>query len=130
MPDWHKIVTGGLTGLPLEDREKNAVIAELATHLEEKYEALRQRGAPENEAICGALSEVDNWKKLQNEIYAARSRQDIMNARTARFWLPSIVTLGLSVITLIGFALIGLKPGPFGSRLPHHDIWWARLIGP
>jgi hypothetical protein len=130
MPDWEKLVSQRLAQLALDEGERQEVIAELAGHLEEIYESLRQRGASEDEAIRGALLEVENWKHLQQEIYVARSREDIMNARTARFWLPSIVTLGLSVITLVGFALVGLKPGPFGSHLPNHEIWWARLIGP
>jgi hypothetical protein len=130
MSDWEKLVRRQLARLALDEREREEVIAELAGHLEEIYESLRRRGASDDEAIRGALSKVENWKNLAQEIYVARSREDIMNARTARFWLPSIVTLGLSVITLVCSALIGLKPGPFGSRLPHHDIWWAGLIGP
>jgi hypothetical protein len=130
MPDWQRLVRDQLVGLTLDDCEKDEVVAELAGHLEQVYEALRQNGASRGQAMRGALSQVENWNKLQKEIYVVRISEDIMNARTARFWLPSIVTLGLSVITLIGFALIGLKAGPFGSRLPHHEIWWAGLIGP
>jgi hypothetical protein len=130
MRDWQGLVGAKLAELSVDESEKKEVIAELAAHLEESYEALRRNGRPEEEAVRGALSQVENWKNLQKEIYAARRKEEIMNARTARFWFPSIVTLGLSVITLVGFAFLGLKPGPFGAHLPSHEIWWARLIGP
>jgi hypothetical protein len=51
-----------------------------------------------------------------------------MNARTSRLWIPSLVTLTASFITLVGFAFLGLKPGPLGSR-PDHENWSGHLVG-
>ena len=51
-----------------------------------------------------------------------------MNARTSRLWVPSFVTLAASVITLVAFGLLGLQPGPLGSR-PHHEEWSSHLVG-
>jgi hypothetical protein len=128
MPDWAELVGQRLANLALEERERREVIAELAGHLEETYEASRQRGASHDEAIRGALLQVDNWNQLQQEIYLARRKENVMNARTSRLWIPSLVTLTASFITLVGFAFLGLKPGPLGSR-PDHENWSGHLVG-
>ena len=125
MPDWEKVVSHRLAQLALDERERQEVIAELAGHLEETYEGLRRTGSPEREAVHHTLSQVTDWSDLQRKIY--RAKENTMNSRTRRLWLPSFVTLAASVITLIGFAFLGLKPGPLGS--PDQGIWWSHLIG-
>lgn len=139
MPDWQKLVGARLAKLQLEECEKQEVITELAGHLEDAYETLRREGLPEDQAIRRALAHVASWKDLQRKICAAKEYP--MNARTSRLWLPGFVTLVLSVFTLVGFALVGLAPGPFQSRESHtatlfrlhssdshHEIWWGQLI--
>ena len=128
MLDWEKLVSRRLAQLELEERERQEVIGELAGHLEEIYEAIRQKGASHDDASRAALLQVDNWNKLQREIYVARTKEKAMNARTSRLWVPSFVTLAASVITLVAFGLLGLPPGPLGSR-PHHEEWSSHLIG-
>jgi hypothetical protein len=128
MRDWEKVVGERLALLSLEERERREVIAELAGHLEEIYEASRQRGASDDEAIRCALLQVENWDKLQRQIHAARRKENAMNARTSRLWLPSLLTLAASFITLVAFGFLGLPPGPLGSR-PHHEEWSSHLIG-
>ena len=123
MPDWQKIVLRELAGLRLDDGDKQEVIEELADHLEDAYEALRRQGLPEDDAVRRALSQVQNWNDLQRKIRAAK--EDPMNARTSRLWLPSLVTLALSLITLIVAGELGLKPGPLGSHAlkSHYGIY-------
>ena len=128
MPDWEKLVSDRLAQLALEERERQEVIAELAGHLEEIYEGSRGKGASHDEAIRRALLQVDDWKKLRQEIYVARTKENPMNARTSRLWVPSFVTLAASVITSVAFGRLGLQPGPLGSR-PHHEEWSSHLIG-
>ena len=99
-----------------DGRERLEVITELAGHLEETYEALRRSGLPEREALHRALSQVTNWSDLWREICRARAKENIMNPRTSRLWLPSFVTLAASIITLVAVGFLGLQPGPLGSR--------------
>jgi hypothetical protein len=127
MPDWEKLVSSRLAHLALEERERQEVITELAGHLEEIYEGLRREGLPEREAVYHALSQVTDWSDLQRKIYCARAKENIMNPRTSRLWLPSLVTLTASFITLVAFGFLGLPPGPLGSR-PHHEEWSSHLI--
>jgi hypothetical protein len=100
---------------------------ELAGHLEETYEALRRSGASHDDAIRRAQLQVDDWNKLQQQIYVARTKENTMNPRTSRLWLPSLVTLEAWFITLVAFGFLGLPPGPLGSR-PHHEEWSSHLI--
>jgi len=128
MRDWDKVVGGRLALLSLEERERREVIAELAGHLEEIYEASRHTGDSDDEAIRCALLQVENWDKLQRQIHVARRKENAMNARASRLWLPSLLTLAASFITLVAFGFLGLPPGPLGSR-PHHEEWSSHLIG-
>jgi hypothetical protein len=127
MPDWQNVVREQLAGLNLGHKEEDEVIAELAGHLEETYEALRRGGLPEREAAHRALSQVTNWSDLKREIDCARAKENSMNPRTSRLWLPSLVTLAASFIALVAFGFLGLPPGPLGSR-PHHEEWSSHLI--
>jgi hypothetical protein len=111
MPDWQKIVRDQLDDLPLDDSDRNDVIAELAGHLEEVYEALLKVGVLEAEAVRRAMLTVRDWKDLQRKIYLTR-RENTMNRRSARFWLPSLITLVLSVGLMVLLGFLGLKPGP------------------
>src|ERR1700686_947727 len=116
MPDWDKRFIDRLAQPALGERERQEVITELAGHLEETYEALRRNGFPEREAVHRALSQVTNWSDLQRKIYCARAKENIMNPRTSRVWLPSFATLAASIITLVAVDFLGLQPGPLGSR--------------
>jgi hypothetical protein len=127
MPDWQKAVREQLAGLNLGHAEEDEVIAELAGHLEETYEALRRDGLPEREAVRQSLLQVRNWSDLRRNIYCARVKENTMNPRTSRLWLPSLVTLAASFITLVAFGFLGLQPGPLGSR-PHHEEWSSHII--
>lgn len=120
MPDWREFVNEQLAGLQLVDCEREDVIAELADHLGQTYEVLRQTGASERDAIHGALLQVENWNELQRQIYVARTKESAVNPRTSRLWLPSFVALAISMVSQIGFGLLGLGPGPLGLR-PDHE---------
>ena len=126
MPDWEKLVGERLALLALGERERQEVIAELAGHLEETYERFLRDGLPEREAIHRALSQVPNWNDLQRKIHSAKENR--MNSRTSRLWLPSLLTLAASFIALVAFGFLGLPPGPLGSR-PHHEEWSSHIIG-
>jgi hypothetical protein len=128
MPDWQKLVSHQLAHLGLAECERQEIITELAGHLEETYESLLRDGLPDGEAVRRALSQVTNWTDLQRKIYCSRTKENTMNARTSRLWLPSFVTLAASIITLVAFGFLGLQPGPLGSR-PHHEEWSSHLIG-
>jgi hypothetical protein len=110
MPDWQELVRQRLRGLGLDAGEKEEIYAELASHLEETYEALLRRGMTESEAIDRALSLAGDWRDLQKEIYSAKMRKDTMTNRVRQIWLPGFVTLVLTTVILVVTQIVGLKP--------------------
>src|SRR5215470_12457698 len=60
VPDWRQFVAGQLAQWPPESPERQEIIEELASHLEETYEHLRHRGASHSQALQGALAQVEN----------------------------------------------------------------------
>src|SRR5258708_25668456 len=97
MRNWEAIVERQLNGLALAPAESAEVIAELAAHLAETCEELRKQGMTEDEAARRRLSQVEDWQKLSRLIQTARTKENIMTNRVKQFWLPSLLTLLLSV---------------------------------
>jgi hypothetical protein len=98
MPDWEKLVREQLAGLNLENQEEDEVIAELAGHLEEAFETFCREGMSEQDAARRALTEGTDWHALRRKIYLARKKEDTMEPRVTRFWLPGLLSFALSII--------------------------------
>ena len=110
MRDWEALVEGHLTGLALKPAESAEVIAELAAHLAESCEELRSQGMTEEEAVRRTVSQVEDWQKLTRLIQTARTKENIMTNRVKQFWLPSLLTLLLSVGLLALIQVFGPNP--------------------
>src|SRR6267143_6210740 len=109
MRDWRTLVCGHLGGLALEPTERVEVIAELAAHLEESYEALLKEGAPEQVAFHRVLSQVTNWRDLQRKIFIAKRRGHIMKKRVHQLWIPGFLTMALSIVFLVTLQKLGFN---------------------
>lgn len=110
MPDWQELVRRRLSGLTLDAAEKEEVHTELAAHLEESFEKLCADGLSEHKALQQTLTHVDDWKKLQRQIQISREKEHTMTSRVSRLWLPSMVTLLVSMILLPLLESLGLNP--------------------
>jgi hypothetical protein len=124
MLDWEARVERHLTGLALEPAERAEVIAELAAHLADTCEELRGRGLTEEEAVRRTLSQVKDWQELCNGIQTARTKENIMSNRVKQFWLPSLLTLLLSMGLLALIQIFGPNPWMVGR----HSGW--SLVAP
>jgi len=116
MRDWEALVEEHLTGLALEPAERAEVIAELAAHLAETCEEWRRQGMTEEEAIRRTLSQVEDWQELCNRIQTARMKENIMTNRVKQFWLPSLLTLLLSMGLLMLVQFFGPNPWVIARR--------------
>jgi hypothetical protein len=110
MRNWEAIVERRLKGLALEPAESAEVIAELAAHLAETYEEWRKQGTTEEEAVRRALSQVEDWQKLGKLIQIARTKENTLTNRVKQFWLPSLLTLFLSMGLLMLVQFFGPNP--------------------
>jgi hypothetical protein len=110
MPDWNELVRRRLPGLPLEVPERDEVYAELAAHLEESYETLRKEGLSDPVAAHRALSQVTDWRDLQEEILIAKRKGHPMQKRLRQLWIPGFLTLTLSTVFLMTLQKRGYQP--------------------
>jgi hypothetical protein len=106
MPDWIAYVTAhlGRDGDP-------QVVEELASHLEETYQSLRQLGIAENEALRHATGQVQNWQKLRKQIVHAK--EGPMNDRVRRLWIPGLVSFFGAAVSLVIVGKLGAEPKAF-----------------
>src|SRR5258708_951419 len=124
MPDWQKLVRHRLSGLALNAEEKDEVHAELAAHLEESHESLRAKCLSEQAAMQQTLRQVTDWQDLGQRIQTARTKENIMSNRVKQFWLPSLLTLLLSMGLLALIQIFGPNPWMVGR----HSGW--SLVAP
>jgi len=110
MRDWEKLVGEHLAGLVLEPAERAEVIAELAAHLEEICEELRGREIMEEEAVARTLSHVEDWQKLRQRIQSAKTKENVMTNRVKQLWMPSLVTMLLTMGLLALIQVFGPNP--------------------
>lgn len=110
MRNWEAIVERQLSGLALEPAESAEVIAELAAHLAETCEEMRRQGITEEEAVQRTFSQVEDWQKLSRLIRKARTKENVMTNRVKQFWLPSLLTLFLSMGLLMLIQSLGPNP--------------------
>ena len=101
MPDWSRLISERMGVLALSGAVRDEVVAELATHLEELYQACRARGASESQAIEIALSQATDWQELGREISDIKDEEAGMNDRSKQLWLPGLVTLTASMVWLM-----------------------------
>ena len=110
MRDWQTLVRSQLDGLALEPHERAEVVEELAAHLDETFEGLRQQGFAEQDAAQRCLGEVKDWQDLRQRIQVARRKENFMTNRVTQFWLPSLLTLLLSMSLLMLIQVFGPHP--------------------
>jgi hypothetical protein len=131
MPDWNQLVRARLWHLDLRSNEMDAVVVELAAHLEERFTELRLQGVSFEDAVQRSLEQVPDWNSLAKEIHAAKTG-DFMNLRTRTLWLPGVLTLTLSMGFLLILQFSGLQPhsaswGSGGPLLLFYIPWLVSL---
>jgi len=121
MHDWAQIVRERLANLALPDEDAAQVFDELAGHLEEAYQSLRNEGLSEQVAIVRVVEGVGDWRILQRKIESSRNKKKVINKRVTQFWFPAFLTLSLSMVLLALIEFFGPKPWvtpmPGGPRL-------------
>jgi len=97
MPDWQKLVSERLGSPDLTPEGRVEVVAELAAHLEDRYEEGLARGLKEHEAIRWAYDCVHDWSELASKICLAKHEVDRINKRRKAFWLPGLLVILMSI---------------------------------
>ena len=108
MRDWQKLVRQRLATLAMDFPDGEEVCAEIASHLQESYEALRADGLSERHAMRKALRQAGDWRALQHRIVMAKNGGRPMHKRLHQLWIP-----GMSIFALSTAILILLQGSPF-----------------
>jgi lysylphosphatidylglycerol synthetase-like protein (DUF2156 family) len=123
MPDWKSLVRQRMKNLKLDTPEKEEVVVELSSHVEEAYENLCKEGLCKSEALRRSLEAI-NWQRLCSKIRSAKRKEVFVNNRTRQFWVPALVTLAISEgVLLVASIVVGshsrlLMSGPKMVYLP------------
>jgi len=121
MQNWRTLVRKHLSErMTLCDREE--VVSELATHLEEAYDHARASGLTERAALAVTLQEVEDWRVLAADICRAKA-EGPMNNRTKSLWLPVMVNLLAASLSLMIMQRMGMQP-----RLVWVDAGYGKLF--
>lgn len=110
MPEWKGLVRDRLGNLGLGAVQEEAIVAELASHLEEIYDEACAQGLCKSEAIARSLAQVTDWHSLSQNIQNAKHKEGIMNHRTKTLWLPGLISLTTAMVFLMLFQLVSLQP--------------------
>ncbi|HKV24169.1 MAG TPA: hypothetical protein VJN93_06215 [Candidatus Acidoferrum sp.] len=118
MPDWHELVEQQLAGLPMDPPEKAEIIAELAAHLKDAFDAFRAEGLDNEAATKRTLALAGDWRDLERKIVNEKKGRQVMKKRFQRLWFPGFFSMVLSGIVLIGLEKLGFQPNIvwFGSK--------------
>lgn len=111
MPDWERVVRSKLATLNLPRDEKEEVIAELASHLEDSADTEPETSESGNSELAHLP-----WHRLVRAIQRTKCKEGGMNHRTKTVWLPSI-----AIVFAAGLVLMLLDRAAFLQRL----IWIA-----
>ena len=101
MPDWSALVRQRIGNVGVTSAQQDEIVAELASHLEDLYEQQLAAGAGELEAVARVLGELTEGRRLVRNIRLATRREEEMNERTRRFWLPGFVSLTAANLLLM-----------------------------
>jgi hypothetical protein len=99
MPDWRTYVRERFSPEKWAAAEREEIVSELATHLEELYTAMRSQGMTEADAMRETKTNVGNWEELRRGILTAK-KEHSMNDRVRQLWVPALVTLTLANVAL------------------------------
>jgi len=114
--DWKMLVRERMSRQGAGLAPPDEVMAELAGHLEDCYEALRAQGVCESEAIERTVGEIGDSRQLARGIRRAKRPGEAMNDRTKQLWLPGLASLTAANVLLMIFTRISLDPRLVAER--------------
>lgn len=123
MPDWKRIVDRKLRALAICSPE---FTEELATHLEDSYEALRCEGLAAEAAFRHTLGQIEG--RCMIWLVMRFLQEELMNGFIPKVALPGLLTSAAAVLLYWALALVHGQPGVMwliGGQLP---LWWWCLL--
>jgi hypothetical protein len=101
VPDWKPSVNQCLSDLHTNREQYEELVAELCTHLDDRFEELRSQGMTEAHAFKVCLQDVDALHDQRRIVLRAKREETLMNSRTKTLWLPGLVSLATASLSLM-----------------------------
>ncbi len=101
MHNWQEVVRRNLANCALSRRQRQHLVAELATHLEDLYLELLASGVAEPEAFARCMDELNDVQLIAAAVRQSQIWEEAMNKRSRTLWLPGLVTFTLSSVLLM-----------------------------
>lgn len=109
MPDWKNEASRRLERAKFSAAERDDVSRELAGYLEDLCSESRARGTDDSSATVRGKLELNEDPRLGAHLYRAR-KENNMNDRTKRLWLPGFAVLLASAASLATLQIAGFRP--------------------
>jgi hypothetical protein len=130
MPNWKSPLSSRLNLSRLSPQLRDEIIAELGSYLDDLYQHYCAQGLSDAKAEVLALNEINDARRLSQNIQRAKNGEDAMNHRTKQLWLPGLINLTVAMLILMFEVRTDLNPHlyhtQFGS-IPIYFPWLATL---
>ena len=130
MHDWQEIIREMLAGVRVSRSRRESLVEELANHMEDLHAELLASGFSDEEAFMRCCEQLQD---TQIAAIAKHIQQEgIMNSRSKTLWLPGLVTLTLSSVSLMVLQLFAFsRPRVLwidGGSIPVGITWLIALL--
>ena len=101
MHDWQKLLREKLVAVAMSRSQRENLVAELATHLEDLRAELLDSGVAEPELTAQCLQQLNDGQQIAAAATRSQIWEGAMNRRTRTLWLPGLVTLTMASVSLM-----------------------------
>jgi hypothetical protein len=123
MPDWKQIVRKHLSVLAICSPE---FTEELATHLEDNYEALLGEGVPAEVAVQQIIGQIEGRCRVWLETRLLQ--EELMTRFIREVALPGVLTSAAAGVLYWALALTHLRPRVMWLVGGQSPLWWWSLL--
>jgi hypothetical protein len=132
MHDWRKIIRERLNRVTMTRQRREALVTELANHLEDFHAELIASGVTKAEATAKCLEQLNDIQQVALAARRVHLLEDAMNQRSRTLWLPGLITLTLASVSLTVMQLFAFsRPRVYwvnGVNVEVGVLWLLSLV--
>ncbi len=132
MHDWRKIIRERVNRVTMARPRREALVTELANHLEDFHKELIASGVAEAEATAKCLEQLNDIQQVALAARRIHLLEDAMNQRSRTIWVPGLITLTLASVSLMVMQLFAFsRPRVYwidGVNVEVGILWLISLV--
>jgi hypothetical protein len=126
MSDFERDVRAHLSDLRLKEIEREAVISEIATHLELAAQEIDNEGVAGIDRERQVLAQIGDWNQLKKGI--RRYKETVMRDRFRRLWMPALTTGVVAYTAQLLTAQFVSWPRSFAINGIYYSYFWQWYV--